>query len=151
MVGPPCTPSLPLETEAFPFPLGATYPHLVLVNCNCTENQMNIHRHPWIWIFINILDKIFSLRWPFDLSLFSPTGSFIYFTLSSPFRWLPTSAARCVSVFKKLNSSPSLASFDRSRDRSRTILIVSSEGALYVILPYDYPPPPATFWTHTGP
>ena len=28
-------------------------------------------------------------------------------------------------------------------------LIFSSEGALYVILPYDYPP--ATFWTHTGP
>ena len=27
---------------------------------------------------------------------------------------------------------------------------ISSEGALYVILPYDYPTPP-TFWTHTGP
>ena len=27
---------------------------------------------------------------------------------------------------------------------------VSSEGALYVILPYDYPAAP-TFWTHTGP
>ena len=26
--------------------------------------------------------------------------------------------------------------------------IISSEGALYVILPYDYPP---TFWEHTGP
>ena len=26
----------------------------------------------------------------------------------------------------------------------------SSEGALYVILPYDYPAAP-TFWTHTGP
>ena len=31
-------------------------------------------------------------------------------------------------------------------------LIVSSEGALYVILPYDYPQRSApTFWTHTGP
>ena len=29
--------------------------------------------------------------------------------------------------------------------------VISSEGALYVILPYDYPPPPPTFWTHTGP
>ena len=28
--------------------------------------------------------------------------------------------------------------------------IFSSEGALYVILPYDYQAPP-TFWTHTGP
>ena len=27
---------------------------------------------------------------------------------------------------------------------------ISSEGALYVILPYDYPAPP-TFWTYTGP
>ena len=26
--------------------------------------------------------------------------------------------------------------------------IISSEGALYVIMPYDYPP---TFWAHTGP
>ena len=33
------------------------------------------------------------------------------------------------------------------------VSIVSSEGALYVILPYDYPAAAAapTFWTHTGP
>ena len=32
------------------------------------------------------------------------------------------------------------------------IIIVSSEGALYVILPYDYQAAAAaTFWTHTGP
>ena len=31
--------------------------------------------------------------------------------------------------------------------------VISSEGALYVILPYDYPQRSAapTFWTHTGP
>ena len=29
-----------------------------------------------------------------------------------------------------------------------SIFFVSSEGALYVILPYDYTP---TFWKHTGP
>ena len=29
-------------------------------------------------------------------------------------------------------------------------IFVSSEGALYVILPYDYPAAP-TFWPHTGP
>ena len=127
MVGPPCTPSLPLETEAFPFPLGATYPQLVLVNCNCTENHMNIHRHLWKWIFIDILDKIFSLRWPFDLSSFSHILPFfaLFLTFQFPhlFCWLPTSGAGCVSIFKKLNSSLSLASLDTSHDRSRTIWI----------------------------
>ena len=36
---------------------------------------------------------------------------------------------------------------DKGKPEFMTIF-VSSEGALYVILPYDYP---ATFWTHTGP
>jgi len=31
----------------------------------------------------------------------------------------------------------------------KVTVIVSSEGALYVILPYDYSAP--TFWAHTGP
>ena len=30
-------------------------------------------------------------------------------------------------------------------------VVFSSEGALYVILPYDYPAAAPTFWTHTGP
>ena len=39
-----------------------------------------------------------------------------------------------MSVFKKLNSSPSLASFDRSRDRSRTILIVDPIMGIFKFL-----------------
>ena len=35
---------------------------------------------------------------------------------------------------------------------TKLVCIVSSEGALYVILPYDYQAAAAaTFWTHTGP
>ena len=30
-------------------------------------------------------------------------------------------------------------------------IFISSEGALYVILPYDYQAAAPTFWTHTGP
>ena len=60
-----------------------------------------------------------------------------------------------------LNSAMSITFFfiwqEKSRQHCRLRIcrkfgFVSSEGALYVILPYDYPAAAAaTFWTHTGP
>ena len=65
--------------------------------------------------------------------------------------WLPSLQERLVTLIithyseaiNKTSEKVTIPSFQEGRK-----IVISSEGALYVILPYDYTP---TFWKHTGP
>ena len=59
----------------------------------------------------------------------------------------PTQTLSTLPLYCRPTHSTSLMK-NVSTDLYFWYLFVSSEGALYVILPYDYQ---ATFWTHTGP